>query len=44
MHPSGLTLARWAWPFKTDAERVLVARWCAKQAKIELLNSEAARW
>jgi tRNA U34 5-methylaminomethyl-2-thiouridine-forming methyltransferase MnmC len=44
MHPSGLTLARWAWPFKTDAERALVARWFAKQAKIELINSEAARW
>ncbi len=31
MHPSGLTLARWNWPFKTDAERVIVARWFRKQ-------------
>lgn len=27
MHPSGLTLTRWNFPFKTEAERVLVARW-----------------
>lgn len=27
MHPSGLTLARWNWPFKTDAERELVRIW-----------------
>jgi hypothetical protein len=31
MHPSGLTLARWNWPFKTDAERAIVARWFRKQ-------------
>lgn len=27
MHPSGLTLERWHWPFKTDAERAIIARW-----------------
>jgi len=27
MHPSGLTLDRWNYPFKTDAERVLVRIW-----------------
>jgi hypothetical protein len=41
MHPSGLTLARWAWPFKTDAERVQVARWFSKT---KLTNIDAARW
>lgn len=33
MHPSGLTMARWQWPFKTPAERKLVAAWFAKQDK-----------
>lgn len=27
MHPSGLTMARWNWPFKTDAERLMIAIW-----------------
>jgi hypothetical protein len=27
MHPSGLTLARWDWPFKTPQEREIVRRW-----------------
>jgi hypothetical protein len=30
MHPSGLTLARWNWPFKTAAEREHIARWRAR--------------
>jgi hypothetical protein len=42
MHPSGLTLARWAWPFKTDAERVLVARWFAKQDHTQRGQDEEA--
>ena len=25
MHPSGLTMHRWLWPFKTDEERAIVA-------------------
>jgi hypothetical protein len=31
MHPSGMTLARWRWPFKTPEERKLVAAWFAKE-------------
>jgi hypothetical protein len=27
MHPSGLTLTRWRFPFKTAAERAIVAKW-----------------
>lgn len=27
IHPSGLTLERWNWPFKTAAERLLVQAW-----------------
>ena len=27
MHPSGLTLARWYWPFKTPQEREIVRKW-----------------
>lgn len=27
MHPCGLTLARWHWPFKTPQEREIVRRW-----------------
>ena len=26
-HPSGLTMERWHWPFKTAAERQLVLTW-----------------
>lgn len=25
--PPGMTLAEWLWPFKTDAQRKVVARW-----------------
>jgi len=34
-HPSGLTMERWNWPFKTPQERELVARWFKKQEKKE---------
>ena len=27
MHPSGLTLARWHFPFKTPAERAMIVAW-----------------
>ena len=27
MHPSGLTLERWNWPFKTEAEREKIIAW-----------------
>jgi hypothetical protein len=30
MHPSGLTLERWHWLFKTAAEREQIARWRAR--------------
>jgi len=26
-HPCGLTWERWNWPFKTEAELKIVARW-----------------
>lgn len=46
MHPSGMTMARWNWPFKTPEERELVARWNEKQQrkdrKDELANTEDA--
>lgn len=29
MHPSGLTWERWNFPFKTPAERELIAKWLA---------------
>lgn len=29
MHPSGLTLERWNWPFKTPQERLQIQRWLA---------------
>ncbi len=30
MHPSGLTIERWQWPFKTLQERQLVAAYFKK--------------
>ena len=27
MHPSGLTLERWHFPFKTPAERAMIVAW-----------------
>lgn len=27
MHPSGMTLERWNWPFKTEYERELVRQY-----------------
>ena len=27
MHPSGLTLQRWNWPFKTETERKQIQEW-----------------
>jgi len=42
LHPSGLTLARWLWPFKTDEERAIVARWFARQARAERGQGEEA--
>jgi hypothetical protein len=32
-HPSGLTWERWNWPFKTQEERAIVAKWFKKQEK-----------
>jgi hypothetical protein len=36
MHPSGLTMARWNWPFKTDAERKLVVAYYKAQARAQI--------
>lgn len=33
MHPSGLTMAQWRWPFKTQAQRKKVASWLKKQQR-----------
>jgi hypothetical protein len=35
MHPSGMTLERWQWPFKTEAERALVVKYFRKLDKQE---------
>jgi hypothetical protein len=32
-HPSGLTWERWNWPFKTQEERAIVAKWFKKKEK-----------
>jgi len=32
-HPSGMTLFRWNWPFKTPEERKLVVKWYAKEKR-----------
>ena len=31
MHPSGLTMAEWRWPFKTPAQRKKIVKWFEKQ-------------
>lgn len=33
MHPSGMPLERWHYPFKTDEERELVIKWNKKHDK-----------
>jgi len=35
-HPSGLTMARWMWPFKTDAERKKIIAWLKKEQRNKL--------
>lgn len=42
MHPSGLTLERWNWPFKTPEERKKVAAWFAVQRREEIINGAEA--
>lgn len=42
MHPSGLTLERWNWPFKTEAERKLVAAYYKAQEKAQPQQYERA--
>ena len=40
--PPGMTLAEWLWPFKTDAQREVVARWFKrKDAKARGQGEEA---
>ena len=34
-HPSGLSQARWDWPFKTDNELSVAARWFQRQARAQ---------
>lgn len=41
-HPSGLTLERWNWPFKTPEERKKVAAWFAVQRREEIINGAEA--
>jgi hypothetical protein len=48
-HPSGLTQERWDWPFKTQQERALVAKYFkklertnAKQKKDQIHELEEA--
>jgi hypothetical protein len=45
-HPSGMSLARWNWPFKTPEEQQLAAKWFAQEArrqrKQQLNDSEPA--
>lgn len=31
MHPSGMTMRAWNWPFKTPEQRKKVAAWFKKQ-------------
>jgi len=31
MHPSGLTIAEWRWPFKTPEQRKKIVKWFEKQ-------------
>lgn len=33
MHPSGLTMFAWNWPFKSEKERAMVIAWNRKQAR-----------
>lgn len=48
MHPSGMTLERWNWPFKTPDERKKVATYykrnhrAEKQKLMKELNKEEA--
>lgn len=35
LHPSGLTLERFNWPFQTEEERKLVGAWRRREAKKE---------
>lgn len=42
MHPSGLTMRTWNWPFKTPKERELVAKWFKKQEREKKLNQPSA--
>lgn len=42
MHPSGLPMSRWNWPFKTQQERKLVAEWFKKAAKPDPAKNGAA--
>jgi hypothetical protein len=37
MHPSGMTLERWHWPFKTEHERELVRRYLNPQVFDDLI-------
>ena len=42
MHPSGLTMKAWHYPFKTQEQRKLVAAWFAKQERDRIFKDNAA--
>jgi (p)ppGpp synthase/HD superfamily hydrolase len=42
MHPSGLTMRAWNWPFKTPEQRKKVATWFKKQEREKKLNQPEA--
>jgi (p)ppGpp synthase/HD superfamily hydrolase len=42
MHPSGLTMAEWRWPFKTPEQRKKIVAWFKKQEREKKLNQPEA--
>ena len=42
MHPSGLTMKAWEYPFKTQEQRKLVAAWFAKQERDRIFKNNEA--
>lgn len=44
MHPSGMTMQRWNWPYKTPQERELVAKWFKKQEKTKQDNLDRSEF
>ena len=38
MHPSGLTMAEWRWPFKTETQRKKIVKWMKKDQRNKKLE------